>query len=81
MGTEVWSYATGDKVDSSPVIAAGCVFIGSGDGNLYVLDLKKGTELQKFALGGQILGSPSVGEDSLVIGTTEGSVYCFGAKK
>jgi outer membrane protein assembly factor BamB len=80
-GTEVWNFATRDRVDSSPVIVGKRVFVGSSDGNLYVLDLEKGTELQRIALGSAITASPAVGEHSLVIGTTEGVVYCFGAKK
>ena len=69
------------KVDGSPVVVGQRVFIGSGDGNLYVLDLAGGKELTKFPLGKSITGSPAVGGNCLVIGTGQGVVYCLGAKK
>jgi outer membrane protein assembly factor BamB len=78
-GTEVWSYLTGGKVDSSPVVSGGRVYFGSIDGNLYVLDLK-GALVQKIDLGSAVLGSPAVGGGRLVIGTDKGVVYCLGAK-
>jgi outer membrane protein assembly factor BamB len=80
-GKEVWSFATRDRVDSSPVVVGTRVFVGSYDGNLYELDLRKGTEIKKFKLGREIVASPAVGENCLVIGTTDGVVYCLGAKK
>jgi outer membrane protein assembly factor BamB len=80
-GKEVWSFATGDRIDSSPVVVGKRVFVGSLDSKLYVLDLDKGTELKSFDLRSPIAGSPSVAGDCLVIGATDGTVYCFGSKK
>ena len=80
-GEEVWSVATGGRVDSSPVIVGKRVYVGSLDKHLYVLDLAKGTELQKIELDGAISASPAVGEGCLVIGTDKGTVYCLGEKK
>lgn len=38
-GKKVWSYRTGDQVDSSPVLGAdGVLYIGSDDGRLYAFD-------------------------------------------
>ncbi len=79
-GKRVWTFATEGKVDSSPVIVGQRIFVGSSDGNLYVLDLK-GALLKKFDLGGSIIGSAAVGGECLVIGTEKGFVYCLGAKK
>jgi outer membrane protein assembly factor BamB len=80
-GKEVWNFATGDRIDSSPVVVGKRVFVGSMDGKLYVLDLEKGTELKSFDLGSPIIASPAVAGGCLVIGTADGMVYCFGAKK
>ena len=80
-GEEVWSVATGGRVDSSPVIVGKRVYVGSLDKHLYVLDLARGTELQKIELDGPISASPAVGEGCLVIGTNKGTVYCLGEKK
>ena len=57
------------------------VYVGSLDGNLYVLDAARGTELQKLELGRGIQASPAVVSGRLVIGNTEGTIYCLGAKR
>lgn len=78
-GKEVWQFATGGKVDSSPVVVGERVYVGSLDGNLYVLELNKGTEIQRLKLGRRgIAGSPAVAEGRLVIGTVDGAVICLG---
>jgi outer membrane protein assembly factor BamB len=79
-GTEAWSFATGGRVDSSPVIDGGRVYVGSMDGKLYVLDLATGKQLQKVELDSPIVGSPAVAGGRLLIGTTKGTLYCLGAK-
>jgi len=79
-GKEVWSFSTNGRVDCSPVIAGQRVYVGSLDGNLYVLDLKSGIELARFALG-PIPGSPAVGGQCVVVATFPGQVYCLAAKK
>ena len=37
-GKAAWTFATRARVDSSPVVAGGRVYVGSNDGKLYVLD-------------------------------------------
>ena len=39
-GAKLWSYATGNGVDSSPAVVNGVVYVGSEDGNLYALDAR-----------------------------------------
>ena len=39
---KVWSYATGSQLYSSPAVANGVMYIGSGDGNVYALDVSNG---------------------------------------
>jgi outer membrane protein assembly factor BamB len=79
-GREKWSVATKGNVDSSPVVVGERVYVGSLDGNLYVLDLDKGTILKTLPLGKGITGSPAVGENCLIMGTNEGVVYCLGGR-
>jgi outer membrane protein assembly factor BamB len=79
-GTGAWSFLTGGRVDSSPVIDGGRVYVGSMDGKLYVLDLASGRQLQKIELDGAVVGSPAVAEGRLLIGTTKGTLYCLGKK-
>lgn len=59
----------------------GCrVFVGSGDGRLYAIDVKSGAKLWQFAAGGAVTASPAVADGRLVIGNDAGQLYCFGAK-
>lgn len=79
-GDAQWTFATGGRVDSSPVVAGQRIYVGSLDGKLYVVDLK-GQKVQEIVLGRQgILASPAVSGDRLVIGTLDGVVYCLGKK-
>jgi hypothetical protein len=43
-GEAAWTFATRARVDSSPVVAGGRVYVGSSDHRLYVLDVETGTE-------------------------------------
>jgi outer membrane protein assembly factor BamB len=79
-GTNVWSFPTGDKVDSSPVVAGHKVVVGSLDGKLYVLDLDSGKLLQKVTLDGPISASPVVLDGKVLIGTQKATLYCLGVK-
>lgn len=81
-GQGVWTAQTRARVDSSPVVVAERVFIGSSDGNLYEFQLSDGTVNWKHNLGKPVTASPAVGEGCLVIGTeaADGALYCFGAK-
>jgi outer membrane protein assembly factor BamB len=80
-GNGKWTFATGGRVDCSPVVAGGRVYVGSLDGKLYVLDLARGTQIQTVDLGRKgLLGSPAVSHGRLVIGNVDGMVYCLGQK-
>ena len=77
----MWAFPTKGRVDSSPVVVGERVFVGSSDGNLYVLDLARGKELTRFELGRGVVASPAVAAGRLVIGTTDGTLYCLGKKE
>lgn len=79
-GKEAWSFATGDRVDASPVVVGDRVCAPSLDGKLYILDVATGREVQKITLDGPIAASPAVAEGRLIVATTKGTVYCLGAK-
>src|SRR5262249_36421555 len=84
-GKGVWTFPTGDRVDSSPVVA-GTKGVGGAMGrNVYVLDLAKGKELQRISLGtspiDRITASPVVVDGKVLIGTQSGKLYCLGAKR
>ncbi|MBL8207139.1 MAG: PQQ-like beta-propeller repeat protein [Blastocatellia bacterium] len=78
-GKALWTFATRARVESSPAIAAGRVYVGSNDGRFYVLDLAKGTKLWEFTAGGAISASPAIDQGRVIVGSHDGKLYCFGA--
>ncbi|MGZ4848725.1 MAG: PKD domain-containing protein [Halobacteriota archaeon] len=79
-GLKIWSYATGDTVDSSPAVANGVVYIGSQNNNVYALDAKTGAKLWSYATGGPIQqSSPAVVNGIVYIGCNDGYVYALHA--
>ena len=77
-GQERWTFMTQARVDSSPAAADGRIYIGSGDGRLYVLDLESGDKLWEFDTGAPLSASPAIADGKIVIGSQDGILYCFG---
>ena len=77
-GAEVWTFMTGARVESSPLVAGSRVFVGSSDGKLYELDLAAGKKNWEFVAGAPLLASPAAAQGALVIGSQDGMLYCFG---
>ena len=72
---------------SSPALnAAGVLFFGSRDRNVYALDAATGSPVWAFVTDGEVLSSPSVGPDGTIyVGSDDQKVYALngatGAKK
>jgi eukaryotic-like serine/threonine-protein kinase len=77
-GKAVWTFATKARVESSPAIAGGRVFVGSNDGRFYILNLNTGAKLWEFNAGAPLSASPAIGKGRIVIGSQDGRLYCFG---
>ena len=77
-GKNVWTFATRARVESSPAVAGGKVFVGSNDGRFYVLSLSNGTKLWEFTAGAPLSASPAIANGRIVIGSQDGKLYCFG---
>jgi hypothetical protein len=58
---------TGQYGGSSPTVANGVVYIGSGNGRLYALDAATGAKLWSFPTGSQIGSSPAVANGVIYI--------------
>jgi len=74
-----WAFKTGGWILSSPAIAAGTVYIGSDDKNLYAVDAATGKEKWKFATGGMVRSSPAVVEGTVYFGSYDGIFYALDA--
>ncbi|HKG62112.1 MAG TPA: PQQ-binding-like beta-propeller repeat protein [Pyrinomonadaceae bacterium] len=77
-GKAAWTFATRARVESSPAIADGRVFVGSNDGRFYVLSASNGTKLWEFNAGAPLSASPAIANGRIVIGSQDGRLYCFG---
>lgn len=77
-GKAAWTFATRARVESSPAIAGGRVFVGSNDGRFYVLNLNDGAKLWEFEAGAPLSASPAIANGRIVIGSQDGRLYCFG---
>jgi len=72
-----WKFDTGRPVPSSPAVANGTVFIGSGDGNIYALDADDGSEKWSYETDGAVSSAPLVYNNTVYVGSQDRSVYAL----
>ena len=75
----LWSYETGNLVDSTPAVSGGIVYIGSWDTYVYALDAAIGAEKWKYKTDDRVESSPAVSGGTVYIGSTGGYVYALDA--
>lgn len=66
LGGLAWRFQTGGTIRSSPSVADGTVYVGSGDGRLYALDGDTGALLWSQSVGAPVGGAPLVTGDRVV---------------
>ncbi len=76
---ELWSFPTGSSVGSSPAVANGVVYVGSGDHNVYALNATTGAELWSYTTGGPVSSSPAVANGVVYVGSYDHNVYALNA--
>jgi outer membrane protein assembly factor BamB len=64
---------------SSPVVAEGAVYFGSGDGNLYAVDASSGELKWKFKTGDVIHAAPAYADGVLFVGSWDSYFYAVDA--
>jgi outer membrane protein assembly factor BamB len=64
---------------SSPVVAQGAVYFGSGDGNLYAIDSASGELRWKFKTGDVVHSSPAYADGVLYFGSWDSFFYAVDA--
>jgi outer membrane protein assembly factor BamB len=69
-----------DTYMSSPAVADGRVYFGSGDGNVYAIDANSGVILWKFATQDVVHASPAVSGGMVYIGSWDGNFYAIDAE-
>ena len=81
-GSEPAAEAMPDPFDyylSSPAVAGGAVYFGSGDGNIYALDVSTGGLKWKFHTGDVVHASPALADGVLYIGSWDSYFYALDA--
>jgi len=68
-----------DIFTSSPAVAGGKVYFGSGDGNVYAVDAETGVLQWKFPTGGVVHASPAVANHTVYIGSWDSYLYAIDA--
>ena len=69
-----------DLFISSPAVARGKVYFGSGDGNVYAVDAEAGVLQWKFATKDVVHASPAVAGNTVYIGGWDGALYALDAE-
>jgi outer membrane protein assembly factor BamB len=64
---------------SSPVVAQGAVYFGSGDGNFYAIDAATGEQRWKFKTGDVVHASPAYANGVLYFGSWDSYFYAVDA--
>ena len=82
--TPLWTATTGGAIDSSPAVANGVVYVGSGDHELYAFNASGcGTTTcppsWTATTGGAIDSSPAVANGVVYVGSDDNKLYAFNA--
>ncbi len=75
--TRVWSFQTGGTLRSAISYAAGILYFGCDDGNVYALDAQTGEQKWVCPVGGPVVSSPYIGDGVLYIGCDDGKLYAI----
>jgi eukaryotic-like serine/threonine-protein kinase len=79
VGSAKWTFHSNGAVISSPAVAAGTVYFGSTDNNLYAVDAASGTLKWKFATGSRVTSSPAVSDGVVYFESYDGNFYAVDA--
>jgi eukaryotic-like serine/threonine-protein kinase len=64
---------------SSPVVSNGLIYFGSGDANIYALDVSTGARKWKFKAGDVVHASPALENGTLYVGSWDSYFYALDA--
>jgi outer membrane protein assembly factor BamB len=91
-GREIWRFDMGkpssprlpipdgwDYMQSSPAVAGGVVFVGSGNANFYAVDAVHGKERWRFEVRQYVRSSPAVVDGVVYFGDWSGMFYALNA--
>jgi eukaryotic-like serine/threonine-protein kinase len=79
-GEIIWDLATSGSFQAHATISDNLVYIGSTDGNLYVVNLNSGNLEWTFDSGAKIYYGAAITKTKVVFGTTGHKVFCLNKK-
>ena len=74
-GNALWTFRTGSKIWSTPVIKNGIVYFGSHDNHIYAVNVLDGAEEWRFKTGGVVAGKPLLFDGLVVVGSFDKNLY------
>src|ERR1019366_5683255 len=77
-----WTATTRGAVESSPAVANGVVYVGSGDDKVYAFNTATGQLIWSAAIGApaaEVASSPAVANGVVYVGAGDGKLYAFNA--
>jgi outer membrane protein assembly factor BamB len=77
--TLLWSFNTGENIESSPVFYEGRIYVGSDSGRLYCLDAFTGLEIWSFRTENEIESTPLVVDGVVYFGSADMNLYAVDA--
>ena len=76
----LWTFETGEGIESTAAIFAGTVYVGALDGNLYAVNLESGTLKWKYRASDEIKSSPAVFKKTVYFGDEMGGFHAVDAE-
>ena len=74
-----FTFKTGAAIRSTPALADGVLYFGSGDGNFYAIDASSGAERWHFNTGGAVNSSPALANKQVYFSSRDGYLYALSA--
>jgi len=68
----LWTFETGEGIESTAAVSAGTIYVGALDGNLYAINLDSGSLKWKYRASDEIKSSPAVFRKTVYFGDEMG---------
>jgi outer membrane protein assembly factor BamB len=75
-----WSAQLDGRVDSSPAVSNGVVYVGSSGGSVYAVEASTGHIVWQRRLGGPVTSSPCVADGLVFVGCVDTFAYALDAR-
>jgi outer membrane protein assembly factor BamB len=75
-----WKLTADGPIRSTPVVAAGVVYLAAGSGSLYAVDLATGRQRWLVHASTSNLSTPDIVDDTVIVGTVDDGLLAFDAK-